>query len=87
MHEISLAAEKIFELYGQPITNSLIATFLTSLFIILLVLIYRSNVRKIPTKLQSIIELPVEALYNLAEGVTPHHARELFPLISTRVTQ
>lgn len=83
MHEISLAAEKIFELWGQPITNSLITTVIVSALIIMLALLYNAKKKLIPSKLQSVIELPVEAMYNLSKQISPDHAKEFFPLITT----
>lgn len=83
MHEISLAAEKIFVLWGYPITNSLITTLVISSIIILLALLYNAKKTLIPSKLQSIIELPVEAMYNMTKQMAPDHIREFFPLITT----
>lgn len=83
MHEISISAEKIFSLYGQPITNSVIASLLTSLVIILLAIWYKKNSKLVPGRFQSIVELPVEGMYNLAKGIVPHHVNEVLPLVTT----
>lgn len=80
---ISLKAEKIFELYGFPVTNSLIATWIVMLFLILFSLRITRKMTLIPTRLQLIGEFLVGSLYQLFESITGDKVRKFFPLVAT----
>lgn len=83
MHEVSIAAEKLFELAGLPVTNSLLTSIIVSFGIIFFSFFLQSNITFIPGKLQALVEIVIESMYNLAKSVSPKHADEFFPLIMT----
>lgn len=83
MHEVSIAAEKIFEIAGQPITNSILTTVIVSLILICIGFWYSKNKKLVPSKFQSLVEFPIEMMLSLTEQIAPKNVKEFFPLIMT----
>lgn len=84
MH-ISLAAETIFTLFGLPITNSLIMTWLAMLVILVIGSLAAARPTVIPSKLQNLVEAVLEFFANLANSVLQDRnlTRRVFPLTCT----
>ena len=86
---IQLSAEtvtkiKITEGFKYAVTNTVIATWLSILVLILFSLIIRKSISDVPGRLQSIAELIVEFFLNLAESIAgPEKARKFLPLVLT----
>ncbi|MFH1523096.1 MAG: FoF1 ATP synthase subunit a [Patescibacteria group bacterium] len=82
---ISLAPDVLFHLGGLPVTNSLLWSFVVSLFLIIITLIVRGSLRPVPGKLQNIIELLIESGYSFVKSVigTEKKTKRIFPLIFT----
>jgi F-type H+-transporting ATPase subunit a len=82
--EISIAAEEVFELFGFPITNTLLATWLTMLILILGSWAITRKMAVVPRRWQGFLEMIVETLYNLVEGATERKwARRFFPIVGS----
>ncbi|MBI2439327.1 MAG: F0F1 ATP synthase subunit A [Candidatus Moranbacteria bacterium] len=83
--EISIAAEKLFEIATFPVTNALLVGFLVSGILFLVARTIASRMRMIPRGMQNILEIICEALLDLIESVTrdKKQARTFFPLIAT----
>jgi F-type H+-transporting ATPase subunit a len=84
---IELRAEKIpgltLPLLG-PVTNALLGSVVTSLFLITIALLARSNLQLVPTGLQNFVEFVLEFIYGLVESVAgEERAPRFFPLIAT----
>jgi F-type H+-transporting ATPase subunit a len=82
--EIVIAPEQIFPLWGFPVTNTLLATWIS--IVVLLALFFFGTRRKdlIPSGLQNALEWLVEALLGLVEGVSgKEKGRRFFPLVAT----
>jgi F-type H+-transporting ATPase subunit a len=84
MH-ISLTAEKIFSLFGFPVTNSLLMTWITMLLLIVVGIAAARNAQRIPGKLQNAAEAVLEAVYGLANGILQDRAltNRVFPIVFT----
>ncbi len=85
MH-ISLQAEKLFEIGGWPINNSLLAGVAASVVVALLFwFAARQLARKPLSRLAQAIEALVEFLLDTIEGVTHNRQKALrfFPLLAT----
>lgn len=82
---ISLAAEKIADIAGFPITNSLLASLIISLFLMIVSLVLRRNIRSVPGGLQNFVEWVFEGFLKLMDGITQDHklSQKLFPLVMT----
>ena len=83
--EISIPAEHVFDLFGfVPITNTLLATWLTMIILILGSWLITRKMKTVPGRWQSFLEMFIEALYNLVEGVAERKwARRFFPIVMT----
>jgi F-type H+-transporting ATPase subunit a len=79
MH-ISIKAESLQNFIGLPITNSILATFLLLSILLLLVFAVKSKKLKlIPTGIQNILEIIIDALDNLARDIAGVKARVFLP--------
>lgn len=76
-----LEPEIIFNLFGFGITNTLIATFLTDIIILLFVFLIAKNISLYPKKLQSIFEMALEYFYDLTEQVAGNRAKSIYPWV------
>lgn len=82
---ISLAAEKIGSLFGFPITNSLLASWVVVAALAAVGLLVRRRVALVPRGLQNGVEAVLEFLLNLADQVTGdrRQSERFFPLVAT----
>ena len=84
LQPIQIQPEVIFTLFGFPITNTLIGTWIS---IIILFLVFFLGTRRrdlIPSGMQNVVEWIVEYLLNLTESVAGTvKARKFFPLVAT----
>jgi F-type H+-transporting ATPase subunit a len=87
---IKIAAEQIpgwvipIPGFSIPVTNSLLATWLAMLLLIVAALWIRRDLRLVPTGRQNAAEMIIEALYNLTESIaSPKWAPTFFPIIAT----
>ena len=83
---VSISAEPLFELAGITITNSMATGAVVSLLLIALTLYASSSITKKKTigRIQALVELIVENIYNLTKDVAGEKkARDFFPLIAS----
>ena len=69
-HEITLYAEQVGHIGSFPITNALLTSWVVVGIILILSLVIRFSVKKVPGKLQSVFELLLDAAYDLCDQVT-----------------
>jgi F-type H+-transporting ATPase subunit a len=82
--EISIPAETVFELFGFPISNTLLATWLTMILLIGGSWLITRKMKLIPRRWQGLLEMLIEAMYNLVEGAVERKwARRFFPIVMT----
>jgi F-type H+-transporting ATPase subunit a len=91
---IQVPAENVAGPFNVPLlgelylTNTLVATFIGALLLILVAFSVRRGLKKdgmILTGLAGIVEVMMEALYNLTESTAGKHARRIFPWVATIV--
>jgi F-type H+-transporting ATPase subunit a len=81
---IELPSEGILHISTFTITNTLIASWLTIIFLVGLVYACTRKMKLIPGRLQNVAEVIVETLLNFVKGVAgKNHARTLFPVVAT----
>jgi len=81
---VSLPAEAVFELFGFPITNTIIASWFTIIVVVAIFYAATRKMRFIPGRLQGLVEAGVELLLNFVEGVAgKENGRRFFPVIAT----
>lgn len=83
--EISLAAEKIAHIGSFPITNSMLLSWIASIFLILISMIATNKISIIPNKIQNFFEAIIEFLFDTANSVLENEkvTKKYFPLIAT----
>lgn len=85
--EISLAAENIpyynLPFFPKGVPNTLPATWLTMLVLILVAFFATRKMKLVPSGLQNAVEAIVEMFYNFVERVAGEQARLFFPLVAT----
>lgn len=74
-----LEPEIISHIFGFKITNTLIATLLTDLILVLIVYFINKNISTLPNKLQNIFEMIIETFYDLTKQITGDRAKSIFP--------
>ncbi|HUD19634.1 MAG TPA: F0F1 ATP synthase subunit A [Patescibacteria group bacterium] len=84
MLHISLAAERIGSILGMPITNSLLATWVTMAVLIIFSWAATRNLQMIPSGIQVIAEVLIGGLYDFFKSVTGEkHINKFFPLVAS----
>ena len=83
MPQISLAAEKIGFLFGFPVTNSLVATWIVMTILTVFSLSATRKMTLVPNGIQSIAEMVVGGLYDFFTSVAGKHIKQFFPLIAS----
>ncbi len=82
--EISIAAEPVFDLFGFTITNTLLASWVTMVVLILGAWLITRKMNEIPSRWQGFAEMIMEGFYGLVEGAAgPKWARKFFPIVMT----
>lgn len=82
---ISLAAEPVAHIGSFPITNSLIASWITVLTLVIIGFFVSRRRAEVPRGLQNVVEVIVEGLLNLVDSVTGNRtqSKRFFPWIAT----
>ncbi|MDP2727048.1 MAG: F0F1 ATP synthase subunit A, partial [Dehalococcoidia bacterium] len=81
--DIVLAAETIVPVLGFPVTNTILATWVTMAVLILVAWRSTRRIKDVPSRLQNLVELALEWVLNLCENVAGKNARRFFPLVTT----
>lgn len=82
---VALAAERVGEFFGLPITNTLVMSWTVMGLFILVALFVRRNVSLVPGRLQTALEMVFGFAYDYIEGILGSRdlARRFFPLLAT----
>jgi F-type H+-transporting ATPase subunit a len=81
---VALPSEVLFEVAGFPITNTLIASWLTVIVLVIVFYVCTRKMKLIPGRLQNLAEMAVETLLNFVKSAAGEkHARLLFPAVAT----
>lgn len=84
MH-VSITPETIEHIGGMPITNTLITSVIAALILVFVFYFATRNIKDVPKGLQNIIEIIIESLFKMIDGVTGNREQtyRFFPLVST----
>jgi F-type H+-transporting ATPase subunit a len=72
-HGISQKAVEIARVFGFPITNSMVVTWVVGLSLIIFVKAATRKMKQVPTGAQNFLEWLVESLYSFLEGLLGRH--------------
>lgn len=79
-----LPAEVVFHLFGLPITNSIIAAWITIIFLVGFSYLITRRIKLIPGRLQSAFEFLLGWLYDFCSGAAgERNGRRFFPIVAT----
>jgi F-type H+-transporting ATPase subunit a len=82
--EISIPAEPVFELFGFPISNTLLSSWLTMLVLVLGSWAITRRMRVVPGRWQSLLEMLIEGFWKLVLGAAgPKWTPKFFPIVMT----
>jgi len=82
--ELKLPAETVFHLFGFPITNSIVAAWITIVFLVVFSYFITRRMKLVPGRLQAIFEFLVGWLYDLCTSVAgEENGRRFFPVVAT----
>jgi F-type H+-transporting ATPase subunit a len=72
-------ANEITRIFGLPITNSMVVTWITALGLLVLARIATRHIEPVPSGIQNFWEWQIEGLYNFLEGIIgPHLVKRTF---------
>jgi len=81
---VELAPPTLFTIGAFHVTNTLLSAWLTTALVLLLFVGGTRKMRVIPGRLQSVLEMLIEALYGFVSGVVGERfARPFFPILAT----
>lgn len=82
---VTLSPYIVGEFFGVPITATMLTTWLTMLVLVVMAITVRSRLSAIPSKLQSVLELIIESVFNYMSDVLESRtlARKYFPVVMT----
>lgn len=84
MPHIELAAEGVFSIFGFPITNTMLAAWLTILVVAGVCYAATRKMKIVPKGLQNIVEALLEMLINFVDDTAgKDYGRKFFPVIAT----
>ena len=75
-HELSQKAVEIARVFGFPITNSMLVSWIAALFLIIFAQLATRKMEQIPNGAQNFLEWLIESLYNFLEGLLGKHLVE-----------
>ena len=81
---VSLPAEAVFHAGGFPVTNTLIASLLTTVILVIVAYLATRKMKLVPGRFQCAMEAIVEALLGFIDSVAGKgNARRFFPVVAT----
>lgn len=84
MSHIQLPAEKVGEVGGFPIVNSMLATWVAMLLLLLFSWMATRHIREVPGRLQGLLEMVLEFFLGLVDSVAgPTMGRRFFTIVAT----
>jgi len=72
-----------FVFLGIPVTKTVVSTWVVMGFLVLFSFLLTRRMRPVPTRLQNVLELFVEAILHLVEEMSPGNGKRFLPLVGT----
>ncbi len=84
MH-VSITPEIITHIFGIPVTNTLITSIIATVILLVIAYFATKNMKEIPSGLQNLFEVIMEALFKMVDSVTRDRKQtyQFFPLVTT----
>jgi F-type H+-transporting ATPase subunit a len=82
--QIHLAAPQLFTVFGIPITNTILAAWITVIFLVLASWLITRRMKLVPGRVQTVFEFILGWVYDLCESVAgKENVRKFFPVVCT----
>jgi F-type H+-transporting ATPase subunit a len=79
-----LPAEAVFHLFGLPITNTILASWITVIFLVVISWAITRRIQLVPGRLQSVFEYILGWIFDLCKSVAGEaNGRKFFPVVCT----
>jgi F-type H+-transporting ATPase subunit a len=79
-----LPAEAVFHLFGLPVTNTILAGWLTVIFLVIISWLITRRMQLVPGRLQAVFEYIIGWIYDLCKSVAgEQNGRKFFPVVCT----
>lgn len=79
----SLNPELIAEIGGFPVTNTILATIVVDILLVVFLYFAAKNISLVPNKFQNVVETLITYFYDLAKNMTGTRAKTIFPWVMT----
>jgi F-type H+-transporting ATPase subunit a len=85
MIEIVIHAEKLFSIGSLPVTNALLLSLVSFLFLAVVGIFFKRQIAIVPGKFQNVVEFGFEGLLNFVDSILHNRKKteEYFPLVAT----
>ena len=81
---ITLQAQRLFEVWGVPITNTVVATWGIMAAMLIAAAVIGSRLKLVPGRVQNAVEMGIELVWSYVSDMLPEkYAKRYFPLIAT----
>jgi F-type H+-transporting ATPase subunit a len=80
---VEVAAEELWSIGGFHITNSLFTALIVDIIVVAIAFFASRNMQIVPRGLQNVMEMILEALYNLFKNIAPKFIDKAWPLVAT----
>jgi F-type H+-transporting ATPase subunit a len=82
--EPALPTDHVFDIFGFPVANSVLAAWVTVVFLVLLVFVITRRTRLVPRRWQMLLEFGLGALLGFCQQVAGEkNGRRFFPVVAT----
>ena len=84
MH-VSISPDILTHIFGIPVTNTLTTSAMATVILLIVAYFATRKMRKVPSGLQNLFEVVIEALFNMVDSVTGDRKQtyRFFPLVAT----
>jgi F-type H+-transporting ATPase subunit a len=82
--EPQLPSEAVFHIFGLPITNTLLASWITVVFLVVFSIVVTRKMKLVPRRVQAIFEFILGWIYDFCKSVAgEENGRKFFPVVCT----
>jgi len=82
--DIHLAAPHLFTVFGLPVTNTMLAGWITVIFLVLVSWLITHRMTLVPNRIQAVFEFLLGWVYDLCESVAgKENGRKFYPVVCT----
>lgn len=81
--QAQVGANPVFEIFGYPVNDTTLLGFGVSIFLVILAIFTTRKLEMIPSGIQNVMEMLIESIINLTEGMLEGGGKKLLPFIGT----